>query len=633
MQQLAPSHLLKQRYRILASVGQGGMGAVYRAEDTQLGNRKVAVKEMSQNGLSPQEIAEATENFKREALLLAGLMHPNLPRIYDHFNEAGRWYLVMDFIDGETLEAYLAQAKGGKLSVEEVLHIGIQLCTVLNYLHTQQPPIIFRDLKPANIMLSPEGHVYLVDFGIARHFKPGQAKDTIAFGSSGYAAPEQYGRTQTTPRSDIYGLGAVLHQLITGDDPSLKPFKFTPLTALPAPFDLGVLIMQMVEMDADKRPTSAKDVEGKLQVIVTQLSQHISPLQPAAPINPPSPQVQPKPNNPNVRPVAGQPVANNPPSPNMQPGQQILLPPQPNPNIQLKPVPVSQLRITRKQFLIGVVAVATGVFSLYKLLEASQVEIYDGGDSQSVTSIAWSPDSKRIASASDDVKVWDANSGQTLLTYTGHPVQIVGAVAWSPDGKRIASASASFDETVQVWGASSGRTLLTYHGYFIPQSSFSGVTAVAWSPDGKRIASANNDVPGQNVQVWDANSGQTLLTYTGHSSAVTAVAWSPDGKRIASGGDYGDNTVQVWDAADGGHVYTYQGHSNWVNAVAWSPDSKRIASGSQDTTVQVWDAADGGHVYTYQGHTRWVLAVAWSPDGRHIASGSADYTVQVWSAE
>src|SRR2546421_5415189 len=205
---------LKQRYRIIAPVGKGGMGAVYKAEDTLLGNRQVALKEMSQSGLSPQEQKEAADAFRQEALMLARLQHPNLPNIFDHFEENGRWYLAMSFIEGETLEEYLGHAHGGKLPVEEVLQMGTQLCSVLGYLHNRQPAIIFRDLKPANIMRTPDGHIYLIDFGIARHFKPGQAKDTAYFGSIGYAPREQFGRAQTTSRSDIYSLGAALHQLI-----------------------------------------------------------------------------------------------------------------------------------------------------------------------------------------------------------------------------------------------------------------------------------------------------------------------------------------------------------------------------------------------------------------------------------
>ncbi len=223
--------------------------------------------------MSPQEIIEATENFKREALLLAGLTHPNLPSIYDHFSEAGRWYLVMDFIEGETLEERLNKEPEGRLSVEEAQRIGIQLCTVLGYLHGRQPPIIFRDLKPANIMMTPDGHLYLIDFGIARHFKPGQAKDTIAFGSPGYAAPEQYGKAQTTARSDIYSLGANLHQLLTGIDPSQTPFQFAPLQqqGRPTPPGLESLIMQMLEMNESKRPDSMITIKQQLQSIDAQL--------------------------------------------------------------------------------------------------------------------------------------------------------------------------------------------------------------------------------------------------------------------------------------------------------------------------------------------------------------------------
>ena len=280
---LTPNHLLNQRYRILSQLGKGGFGAVYKAEDAQLGNRLLAVKEMSQSGLNPREIIEATENFKREALLLASLTHPNLPSIYDHFSEAGRWYLVMNFIEGETLEERLNKEPEGRLSVEKTLRIGIQLCTVLGYLHARQPPIVFRDLKPANIMMTPDGHLYLIDFGIARHFKPGQAKDTIAFGSPGYAAPEQYGKAQTTSRSDIYSLGANLHQLLTGIDPSQTPFQFAPLQqqGRPIPPSLESLIMQMLEMNESKRPDS--------MITIKQQLQSIAPLHPMGQINAPQP--------------------------------------------------------------------------------------------------------------------------------------------------------------------------------------------------------------------------------------------------------------------------------------------------------------------------------------------------------
>lgn len=277
------NHLLKQRYRILEQLGKGGFGAVYKAEDTQFGNRLVAIKEMSQRELkTQQEIAEATDAFRREALMLAGLRHQNLPRIYDHFSDGGRWYLVMDYIEGETLGDHLDKV-GVHLPIEEALQIDIQLCTVLNYLHTRQPPIIFRDLTPNNIMLTPEGHLYLIDFGIARLFKPGQAKDTTAFGTLGYAAPELLSK-QTTPQSDIYSLGAILHQMLTGMDPAQKPFRFAPpqLTGNPVLMRLSTLVMQMLDMDESRRPATVFAVKQELQQIAAQLAGK-TPLPPTQP--------------------------------------------------------------------------------------------------------------------------------------------------------------------------------------------------------------------------------------------------------------------------------------------------------------------------------------------------------------
>src|SRR5262249_32595421 len=153
-------------------------------------------------------------NFRQEALFLAKLRHPNLPRIYDHFCDKGHWYLVMDFIEGETLSARIL----GGFPFEEVLNIGIQLCTVLDYLHKHQPSIIFHDLKPSNIMRTSDDHVYLIDFGIARFFELDRDDPTI-FGTPGYMAPERFHRKRETPRSDIYSLGVTLHELLSGHSP------------------------------------------------------------------------------------------------------------------------------------------------------------------------------------------------------------------------------------------------------------------------------------------------------------------------------------------------------------------------------------------------------------------------------
>ncbi len=270
--------LLAGRYQLLSRIGQGGMGAVYKAADTRFNNRPVAIKAMSSTGLPPARLQEAEAAFEREAHLLADLLHPNLPRIYEHFTENDRSYLVMDFIEGQTLEEYLEQIGGGPLPVDQVVKWAEQLCDVLNYLHTHQPPIVFRDLKPANVMLSESGHVFLIDFGIARIFKPGKQHDTVALGSPGYAAPEQYGKAQSTPRSDIYSLGALLHHLLTGRDPSEQPFFFQPASQLNPVVDpaLDTLLRQMLAMDSEKRPDSAQEVLDALKGTTTNLSRSTS---------------------------------------------------------------------------------------------------------------------------------------------------------------------------------------------------------------------------------------------------------------------------------------------------------------------------------------------------------------------
>jgi len=271
---LAQQMVLGGRYQLLSCIGQGGMGAVYKAADTRFNNRPVAIKEMSSAGLPPARLQEAEAAFEREAHLLADLLHPNLPRIYEHFTENERSYLVMDFIEGQTVEEYLAKIGGGPLPVDQVVRWAQQICDVLNYLHTHQPPIVFRDLKPANVMMSESGHIFLIDFGIARIFKPGKQHDTVALGSPGYAAPEQYGKAQSTPRSDIYSLGALLHYLLTGIDPSEQPFFFRPASQVNSAVNpaLEALLKQMLDMDSERRPASAQDVLQALERATTKMT-------------------------------------------------------------------------------------------------------------------------------------------------------------------------------------------------------------------------------------------------------------------------------------------------------------------------------------------------------------------------
>jgi len=210
---LASGDTLQGRYRITRLLGQGGMGAVYQAQDMRLGNRPVAVKE------NFDASTEAQAQFQLEATTLAALNHPNLPRVSDHFIEpSGKQYLVMDFVEGQDLQEMLDQR--GRLSEAQALPWIAQVCDALAYLHSRNPPIIHRDIKPANIRITPVGRAMLVDFGIAKQFRPGQQTVAAARAvTSGFSPPEQYGGARTDARSDVYALGATLYCLLTGQPP------------------------------------------------------------------------------------------------------------------------------------------------------------------------------------------------------------------------------------------------------------------------------------------------------------------------------------------------------------------------------------------------------------------------------
>lgn len=258
--------VLGARWEAVRRLGQGGMGSVWLVRDLRL-PRRAAIKELLDNSsATARERADNLERFNREADTLATLQHEYTPHIYDRFTEGGRVLLVMEFIEGldlgRVLDGYTAKL-GRPLSPVEVARVAYQLTSVLEYLHSQQVPVIHRDLKPANLMLTASGTLKLIDFGIAKAVKPG-AQATM-LGTHGYAAPEQY-RGQVEPRSDLYAMGATMHHLLTGQDPQKRtPFDFPALagaTSLPA--ELARLVDQLVSVKIEDRPASAAEVQRQL---------------------------------------------------------------------------------------------------------------------------------------------------------------------------------------------------------------------------------------------------------------------------------------------------------------------------------------------------------------------------------
>lgn len=251
------------KYKILNEIGHGGMSNVYLAINEKAG-KPWAVKEVRKSpdrdsGLPRQSLAKETDLLKK-------LKHPNLPGIADVIDSDENFLIVMDYIEGNTLERLLHE--GGPQPQEKVACWALQLCGVLDYLHTRQPPVIYRDLKPSNIMLKSDGNIVLIDFGTAREFKEENTADTCSLGTNGYAAPEQFGgRGQTDARTDIYCLGTTMYHLLTGHNPSDPPYELYPITKWNPGLSTGMerIIQKCTRKDPDCRYQTARELRNDLE--------------------------------------------------------------------------------------------------------------------------------------------------------------------------------------------------------------------------------------------------------------------------------------------------------------------------------------------------------------------------------
>ena len=270
---LPPGKVLNNRYEVVRRIGGGGMGAVYLAKDRNLGDAPRAVKEMIQSHIDEAQHEKAIADFKRESLLLTALEHPSIPTIYDYFYDdvSARFYLVMKYIPGGDLSARLRKAAGGRADEVSVSEWGIQIADVLHYLHTRTQPIIYRDLKPANVMIdSNTNRVMLIDFGIARWVNR-QEKGVTAVGTMGYAPPELFSG-QADPRVDIYSLGATMFHLLTGADPQDNPLLIFDFSKNPRPrqinpalsSEMEQILMRAVEYKPEQRFQSGAEMRDVL---------------------------------------------------------------------------------------------------------------------------------------------------------------------------------------------------------------------------------------------------------------------------------------------------------------------------------------------------------------------------------
>lgn len=277
---LQPGTVLRERYKIIESVKTGGMGAVYEAEDLRLEGRRCAIKEILLDlGMDETARTQAQEQFHREASILARLDHPNLPKVSDYFSESDQDFLVMDFVPGRDLKEIMDEARraGRFLDERDVLKWAAQLCDALEYLHTQEPPVVHRDIKPSNIKLTPDGRIKLVDFGLVKLLAAGDDRTITVLqgrGTVAYTPLEQYGGEvgHTDIRSDIYSLGATLYHLLTNQSPVDAKQRFLHPEALADPVELNPRVSPCVEkavlhalaMHPADRPPNAAGFKNEL---------------------------------------------------------------------------------------------------------------------------------------------------------------------------------------------------------------------------------------------------------------------------------------------------------------------------------------------------------------------------------
>ncbi len=643
------------RYKLLQQIGEGGWGIVYMAEQTEPVRRRVALKVIKLGMDTRQVIAR----FEAERQALALMDHPNIAKVLDAgATETGRPYFVMELVRGIKITDYCDQ---NHLDTGQRLQLFIQICQAIQHAH--QKGIIHRDIKPSNILVTLHDGVpvpKVIDFGIAKATTDQQLTDKTLFtayeqfiGTPAYMSPEQAEMSglDIDTRSDIYSLGVLLYELLTGRTPfdtaellksglealrrtirEREPLRpSTRLRTLPgeeltttarchgaeAPKlisllrgDLDWIVMKCLEKDRARRYETANG-------LVRDIQRHLN----------------------------SEPVVARPPSA----GYRVWN------FVRRNKVMVSAAGLVTLALIAGL-ATTTWMFTRERRAEREQTRLRIAAQ-QAQADEATQRQRAQAGERSAQRLLYDANMelaeqawkrnnfGRVLelLNVTGaYPARGfewyywerqthleleclrghtrgVNGVAFSPDGQRIVTGSD--DSTAKVWDAASGQELFTLRGHRGP------VNSVAFSPGGRRIVTGGMDCT---ARVWDAVSGRQLLILEGHTGPITCVAFSPDGQRIVTGS--ADATAKVWDAASGRELFSLDGHTGPVLAAAFSPDDRRIVTGGADMTARVWDAADGQEVLTLHGHSAKIVAVAFSADGRRVLTGSPDQTARVWQA-
>ncbi len=633
-----------RRYDVVEKIGSGGMGTVYKARDTHL-DRVVALKVLPP-GL--QEDEDALERFKREARALAHLKHPRVASVYDAHVEGGFPHLVMELVEGDTLEQLLKNRRS--LTAEETARIGIDICEALEHIHTHR--IVHRDVKSSNIIMEPRIGAVLADFGIALEASLPRISQG-ALGTPEYMSPEQAKGLELDGRSDLYSAGVVLFECLIGRTPfrrdgdsfaslmrlmkQLTDESVPPLRELrpEIPTWMADVVGRCLEKDPDRRFASAVELAGALReglreagaLLLSEPSDGIARVADGASGTSDRAPATSDSASPNDAPVHGSSARgdrrNRPRAGRLRFIYSGAASDSDNGGVEDIPdeqhAPSSE-NPARRWIGDGGPAHARDALRAIRgkkdLLRRQEAMVIS--HLRPVQAVAFGSDGKRMASASDDgvVRIWQVSDGKLLHSLEQHEGS-VSAVAFSPDGRYIASGD--IFGKILLWDVATGRLVRTI------DALTALVLALEFSPDGKCLASGGAD---RAVRLWNVRTGHLDDTVGWHLGYVLSAAFSPDGRRIATSGS--DGQVLVWDVARKALSLQIQAHRGWAVGVDFSPDGQRIVSGGSDHLVNVWNAAQGSLEVALSGHCSGVMAAAFSPRGSIVASAGRDRTIRLW---
>ena len=645
------------RYRVVRVIGYGAYGAVYEATERNerqtspltrffsrylLGNTELD-KPAKRVALKETFDGSSISSFAREFRVLSGLEHPNLPRYIDMFEADGNGYLVMEYVAGQSLQEIL-DARTDLLPSSQVLGYALQLCDVLEYLHSQQPPILHRDIKPANIRLTPEGRIKLVDFGLLKQAGY-QTRATIrGLGTPAYAPLEQYGDNQqaTEPRSDIYSLASTLYHLLSGQEPLSAPNRLAGDDDVlpPLPLDVSLNVRQAVMKAMSLMPRDRfasisqfrEALSGRYESVrETSVSEPDNGVRDKGQVRD---QAQAKSSfsvdeDDALReiPILAAndaqydyeygapgwtltPISHHKATRVAAPHALSL----PHLHCQAASGEIRGLAFTPDgQQLIG--ATKEGQIYLWRVSDGYLVKFLSLLELGELYSFAVSPDGQTMATSTEDllVRIWQTGDGQLLHQLSGHKKPVTNLV-YTPDGQQLASA----DETsVCFWRVKDGITLDKYQ-------NLASVTSLDISPDGQIMAICCKK--GQyGIHLLYLKARKTLVTLKG-SHYHESLAWSPDGQLLAAGSGY---KHLIWHCS-GPQIKVLKGHRGTIKDIAWHPTGQMIATASGDGTIRLWSNDTPSLLYLCTAHTRDVKQVAISKDGGTLASSGKDSTVRLW---